>query len=534
MAKRTIAEVKQIATNDIDAEDIKHVSSLVNFSLTREQVAFVIAACEDVPSDDQYRALLTEMYTGTEQSVIDAAWEMTGFDGSQDDRSAMQVYIDAFAAAHDGRVPNLSPNALWAVLSDEDNQKQYNTVDEWIDAIEEEEDEPSDEEGRNKFAAIDLEKIKNTEVSAFAIADELAKDEELQSLLSKTADTSQFLKIAPVLLMQRIEEHFGDAMEGWPVPGSRHKDGLPMEGNIRYDRYKTVQGTKKKMMSFYGLIFNRFPEGISINKELAEMARGDDGRYAVGPSTGWTLAKVNAERKTLEKRFKDQVTYFGNAVRLHQQLSWLKKYPGCEVELDVDVDGSLRRTTTPFILTPKTNGKLEIKYASPMTIGDVLRFDRDKAMTGMAGKAGGTWDALLETKKRVKTDAQIAADLAEAKKLVEAAIKDGRLTATGMVAPSAQATEVGLVKNIAQAESYISMVAHFGRDMMEKEAGEPMVKEFAKALSTNQDLALSCRDLIRFADSIRGRVETLVRKIEAQEIQAKSGNGNGKHEAKTA
>lgn len=538
MTKRTVEQVKasaaeMLASNEITGEDIKAKSSLVNFNLTPEQVAFCIASTEDDVSDDGWRTLLTECYTGTEQGVVDAAWNMTGFDGTDEDRVVLETFITAFKAAHDDRPPNLSLNALFDILTDADNRAENPTMDDWLDKIEEAEDDAIDRSRSTPMSTIDIEQIKNVEASATAIGDELAKDEELQTLLTKTADTSQFLKIAPVLLMQRIEKHYGDAMDGWPVPGSKHPKGVAKDGNVLYDRYQSIQGTKKKMFSFYGQIFSRFGEGVNITRELAEIERGDDGRYMITPTSGWTLAKRNGEKKTLEKRLKDQTKYFGDAVRLHQQLSWLNTFPGCTVDFDTDVDGSLRRTTTPFILTPVTNGKKEEKYAAPMTIGDVLRFDRDKAMTGIAGKAGGTWDALLETKKRIQTPEQAAATLAEAKKLVEAAIKDGRLSASGTLAPTAQATEVGLIKNVQQLTSYVSMMAHFGRDMAEAEPDAPLVKEFTKAIATDDDLVMSWADVIKLADSIRPRVEVRKRQIEAKELQAK-GNGNGTPAAKTA
>lgn len=536
--KRTVEQVKadataMVARNDITGEEIRDKAALVNFALTNEQVAFVMASTEDDVSDANWIDLLTECYTGTEQGVVDMAWNMTGFDGTPEEQVSMTPYYVAFEAAN-GRPVNLSPNALWAVLTDPANQAECDTMDEWLDAIAEAEPE---EDAANP-PPVDTKAGQEAEASAFAIGDELAKDADLQSLLGKTADTSQFLKIAPVLLMQRIEKHFppnevdGDPILAWPVPGSKHKDGLAREGNQLFDRYKVTAGTKKRAVSFYGLIFSRFPEGIALNKELAEIERGDDGRYAVSPTTGWTVAKRNAEARTLTTRFNDQTKYFGNAVKLHKQLAWLKTYPGCEVEMDLDVDGSLRRTTTPFILTPNTgNPKADAKYAAPMTIGDLLRFDRDNAMIGIAGKPGGSWDALMETKKRIVSPEEAKAKLAEARKIVDAAIKAGTMKADGTLAPTAQATEVGLIKSVTQLASYVSMMAHFGRDMAEAEPDAPLVKDFTKAIATDDDLVMSWSDVIKLADSIRPRIEVRKRQIEAKEIQAK---GNGTPAAKTA
>lgn len=537
MAKRTVAEI-ELAMADISHEDINEKKALVNFGLTNEAVAFVLASTEDDLDDDGWRTLLTEMYTGTKQSVVDAAWNLTGFDGTDEELALMQQFVDGFVAEND-RAPNLSPNAIWAIITDADNQARCGTdAALWNEAFEEA--EPDDTDTGDAQGTTDTARISDATQSAVKVADLLSENAEFIGTLNKTTESSAFVKIAPLLLMQTLEKSMGgDAMLGMPTAGSISVENgketfRPVVGNTQYDIYK-VPGKGKRIVraSFYGTVFKSLPPGLECLNELAKLEAGDakSGPYSNAQSmddkgvSAWTQSRREAWRKTVTQRINDGTKAIRNAFALYHQYSWLKSFKDVHISIISDGGSEPARVAQPFWIAPlNADGTVNYGQGESYSIGQVLTFDRDKTEV-----AGNNYAALIKSAARVQSETEKAAKLKAAQELIAAAIKAGKITPMGEIKPTAQATEVGLILNINQAESYIGAMAHFARDLAEAEPDFPLSKDFAKAIGTNDALALSLRDVIRLMDSIRARVEVQCRKIEAKEIQAA---GNGTPQAK--
>lgn len=510
MAKRTVDQVKvdladMLASNDITADDIKAKAAMVNLSLTNEQVGFVIAATEDDTSDANWRELLTEMYTGTEQSVVDRAWDMTGFDGTDEERMSMLPYIEAFKAEH-GRVPNLSPNALWAVLTDTDNQSENNTPAQWNETIAEAEPDDEEEEIPEEEASSRVSDATANITAANRIAELLASNADLMADLTKVEEYNTFIKIAPLLMMAKVEKAIGgDTMLAAPEPGSisRGADGKEtfhaMVGNTLFDIYKVPKGKKMERRSYYGNVYAKLPQGIYTHAEIEKLDAGDDKRGEYTQANGWGEKRRKAWRGTINQRINNGTKAIRKVFELYRQFDWLKSFKDIHVEIITDQTGGPAQVASPFWVCPmKADGTPNQGDGESYSIGELLAFDRVKTEAN-----GNNYDALMKSRQR-KSPAPVTAEA-----------KAGEQ-------PKAEALQVGLITDMRQFDSYSAMLAHFAEtSFTEDYQGSDVEKNFNKELATNDALVLSWVAIGKFVRAIEGRLAVRARAIEAKEIQAK-------------
>lgn len=519
MTKLTVTQAANAAAMIVEEnnDEIKRLSELVNVSLTREQVAFVIASVQgERLTDEQWKELLMLMYThGTKepQQVINAAWDMIGFDGTAEEKQQMRPYIEAFVAAH-GREPRISPNALWSVLTNEDNQA-LETPEEWNEAIEEAEPEDDGEVHGDIEGTSDVAIITEAEQSAIKVGNLLAQDAEFIEHLNKTTSSAAFLKIAPLLLMQDLEKKLGsDAMLAAPEPGSISRDEtgketfLPMAGNTVYDIYKIPGvGKRKVRASYYGTVFKTLPPGQEVVKELVLLDEGDSKgtQLGTGPysqASGWSQFRRDAWRNTVNQRFNNGTKAIRQAFALQRQIEWLKSFKDVHIEPIIDGAGIVS-VAKPFWLSPvKADGSPNVGQGEPVSIGQVLNFNRGKTEA-----LGNDYNALVKSAARApKTPTTGGA-------------------AAGNTQSKAEGLQVDLIKDIRQFESYSAMLGHYAEDLIKGEPDDDKVKEFNKHLATNDDLVLSWKTIIELAETLKGRVTRRAREIEAKTLVA---TGNGK------